>query len=489
MSQTSKLRGLLAACVLTAATVLAPVPTTAFAQRGVDLACSPTVANPCRGGSNSSTSGNSDRENRQQFDAALKRHAVVRSQLRAYVPAFKVEVIQPTTEAELIDLVDLTFIQAANSLDRLTWTLNDLNRTLTRLQQVPLAQFDSIEHLNRRGVELPRLINEATDEVAANRARAANAERTAKSLEGLSNRLAARSDRAAMTLLQWITVAAPKSTLAIDQRDVSGRRRAEVEETRPFTPIRQAEPAQPVTMPEPAVAQAAPNNTAPRGTLDERIRAAESLAPRFSRTQQFIESARLGIANRKQAIAEYGEQIRRGLEERAPWEQELKDLQAQAQESLDRSTWAGFAAHTQASNVALRVAEAYILETLRDNVVIPEVKKFLRANRVTEPITNGTVVKLYEARRTILPGIAGMNYKDTKRFMAVQARTLEVLINFEAVAAQAAETLSSGTDAEAHALAAEVSKYTDKTGLWYMEQAGERKGPLYKIFKAIVLKR
>ncbi len=168
-------------------------------------------------------------------------------------------------------------------------------------------------------------------------------------------------------------------------------------------------------------------------------------------------------------------------------ENNLSAVEALYSKVQSRTSYAASNGYRAGANAARAMAEAYILETFRDEVVIPEVKRFLRANGIMQKMDRNLVVQLYELRKSVLP--AGQQWQTLNRLIQTEKRALEVLPDFMTYALATAQSSGAPAITRAADLNREIEAGTEKAGQELIEQAAGDPGPLYSIVRAILGRR
>ena len=417
------------------------------------------------------------------FQWSRARFESVRARVRA-VGLVKGEEGQPLpqTPEELSRQTDSLFVFAAFKLDTLAFDSEGLVKQ-TEGTEAALPALDAREReLKARAEAMPAALHDASEKLNVEAAKAEAKEQAIAAVESLTDRMHARADRAALESLQWLTVASPPGTLLVNEGMVSGRKTAWRE------PLSEPVEIANGLVRDSGYVHITPTfppglRAAPRGTVDEKIAAIETLIDRFGVVKWEYEQR---VQRYKEAAAAWERKATRvksleavvGSDERRL--EAVADLYRKAQQ---RTSDAEFNGYRAGANAARAIAEAYTLEKFRDRVVIPEVKRFLRVNGITRNVDRNVIVQLYEMRKSALP--SGRDWVALNRLVEVEKRALEILPDFMAYITAAAESLATPGDAGAADLKREIEAGTAEAGRDLVEKAADADGPLYKIARAI----
>lgn len=421
------------------------------------------------------------------FQVGRVRYEALLARLRAFGPTMVDGKPAPQTLEELSRHADTLFVGAAFRLDNLAYNSDRLVQRTKETESLLQTLYARERELKVRAAALPQALREANENLSRELARAEAQERLVASVETVADRMHARADRAATETLQWLTVASPPGALLVNDKIVSERKTAKREPlSTPVEPInlQAGRPSGPIALhPE---RPPGPRAT-PSGTAEDKLTATEALIPQLeavtaqykARVSQYKEMAQ-GLQKATSRI---------GLLEAAVGGDErnvkaIEDLYSKAQSRTSTATINGYRA---GANAARAMAEAYILETFRDDVVIPEVKRFLRANGIMQKMDNSLVVQLYELRKSVLP--AGQQWQALNRLMQTEKRALEVLPDFMTYALATAQSSGAPADTRAADLLREIEAGTEKAGQELIEKAAGDPGPLYSIVQAILRRR
>jgi hypothetical protein len=424
------------------------------------------------------------------FQLSVARYEAVLARLRAY-PRVSDRVSQrpaSQTREELSRQADDLFVQTAFWFDRLAYDSARLvpqtNEYEAFLQTLYARERDS----KVRAATLPAELRVANEKLALALAGAEAQERLVASVEAVADRLHERAERAATECVQWLTVASPREVLLVSAQTLAGRKTAgreplsvpvepfDVNATRPL----QAIPLNPGRPPGP--------RTAPPGTLDDKIAATEALIPQIAAvTEQYEERERnfLKVTTVVDRVTLRVEALEAAV---GSGEKSLGSVEALTRKADSRIGQAYINGYRAGANAAQAIAEAYILETFRDEVVIPEVKRFLHANGIMQKIDRSLVAQLYALGKSALPR-DGTNWKALKQLVQTEQRALAVIDDFKTYALAAASSSASPTDTRGEALAAEIQAGTEAAGEEIIQKASGGTGPMYTIVRAILGRR
>lgn len=415
------------------------------------------------------------------FQLSAARFEAVLARLDAY-RGFKVSPQpSPGTIEELSQQADELFVSTALRLDRLSFNSDGLATQTKGLESYLQTLYADERQLKATAAILPAELRAASELLSVELARAEAQERIITSVEAVADRMHERADRAAEEAMQWLTVASPREVLLVSAGTVSGRKTSARQPmsvpTEPVYP-RPTTPAVPIRPTYPPGLRRAPS-----GTADDKISAIEGLIPQIDavsaleaeRAKLFLK-VKIQVDNVTSRIDALKIPVNRGKSSLSA----VEALTYKAKSRQSEAYWNGLRA---GGNAALAIMEAYVLEKFRDEVVIPEVKRFLRANGVMKKIDGSLVVELYRMGKSALP--TGKRWEMLNRLIEVEKRALTVLNDFETYTLAAAASLSSPTDTNGFKLAREIDTLTNDAGRELVERAAGDTGPIYKIIRAI----
>ena len=445
---------------------------------------------PCSDGGSGNTNNTSPPPGPDLFQLSVARYESVRARLRAYSHIHvSLNDPLPRTEEELSREADALFVKTAFWFDGLAYDSERLPPRTKEYEAYLQTLYARERDLNARAIALPAELREANEKLGRSLAEAEARERVIDSVEAVTDRMHARAERAATESVQWLTVASPREVLLVSAETVAGRKTAEREPMSvPIEPINlnaqrsdRAIALNPGRPPGP--------RPAPPGTADDKIAATEALLPRITAVTAEYE-LRMNHFLKVNGLVDNTTPRVEALEAAVgPGEKSLGAVEAltrKAESRASETVWNGYRA---GANAARAIAEAYILETFRDKVVIPEVKRFLRANGIMQKIDRNLVVQFYTQHKSFLPASAGEHWEALSRLISVEKRALVVLDDFETYMLAAVNSCASPTDTRGDALAAEIRAGTEEAGEEIIQKAAGGAGPIQTIVRAIMGRR
>ena len=423
------------------------------------------------------------------FQVSRVRYEAVLARLRAFGPMMVDDKPAPQTLEELSRQADTLFMVASYRLNNLAFDSDRLVQRTREDKSQLQALYARERELKTRATVLPKALREANENLSRELASAEAQERIINSVERVADRLHARADRAATESLQWLTVASPPKALLVNAQLVAERKTARREPlSAPVEPanLQASRPVGPATL---NVSYPPGPRPTPSGTVDDKIRATEALIPEFEAVTAQYNARRSEYDEVAWVLQKATSRTETLAAAVGGDENNLSAVEALYSKAQSRTSYAASNSYRAGANAARAMAEAYILETFRDEVVIPEVKRFLRANGIMQKMDRNLVVQLYELRKSVLPALAGQQWQTLNRLIQTEKRALEVLPDFMTYALATAQSSGAPAIARAADLNREIEAGTEKAGQELIEQAAGDPGPLYSIVKAILGRR
>jgi hypothetical protein len=423
------------------------------------------------------------------FQLSVARYEATLVRLRAY-PRIHVNFNAPSprTPEELSRQADARFVESAFWLDRLAFDSKELVKDMKAQDTYLQGLYAQERDLKERVGALPAALREANKNLVRALAMAEARERAVASVEAVADRMHTRAERAATESVQWLTVASPPGSLLVSAQTVADRQRAAREPLSvPIEPIdlnagRSAVPValHPKLLPGP--------RTAPPGTADDKIAAIETLLPQIATITAQYEERASNFLKVKRLVDNVTPRVEALEAAVGGGERSLGAVEALHRKAQSRIDQASINSYRAGANAAGAIAEAYILETFRDKVIIPEVKRFLRANGITRKIDRSQVAQLYVLGKSVLPR-GGTNWKALNQLVQAEKRALAVIDDFKIYAQAAAAASALPTDKRGLALAEEIRAGTEASGEEIIVKASGGTGPTYTIARAIMGRR
>lgn len=379
---------------------------------------------------------------------------------------------------ELYTSVDYTLATLNFDNDRYTKDTRDYRSLLQTL-------LDRERTLQSRQEALPAEIRAASERLKGALARAELEENRIARIEAIVDKMHERSDRNAIESIQWLRVASSQPIAGLSEVIVAGRKTAD----RAPLPT----PAEPISLnptrpPLPLVALKPPGwRNPPPGPVDDRISATEAMIPRLEaavadniRIGRELVKARSDSGKVQARVDALESTVGGGEASRAAVEKLAQSAESRVSQAVMNRYQAG-------ANAAAAIAEDYILESFRDNVVKPEVMRFLRANGITRKINKSLIVQMYQAGKSLVP--SGARIQSLNRLIDAEKRAINVIEDYKTYALAAAASASSPTDTRGTAIAAEISAGTDEAGEEIIRRGAGESGPVYEIIRAIMKRK
>lgn len=424
------------------------------------------------------------------FELSVARYEALLARLRAYGKVSVDERSSPRTLEELSRQVDALYVATAFRLDNLNFESRERARDARSLEEKLRTLEERAATLRTRAESLPAELRAANERLSNALARAEAYDSLVASVERVSERMRARADRAAEETVQWLTVATPKEHLLVSPKTLEGRKHAPhedlIEDKEPVVIIagRPGLPTNVQTKRPPGP------RAAPPGTTDEKIAAVEGLLPQLSEAFEQYEATNGLYRKAAAALKEATPRVEMLEASVGGASQSLEEVEKLKQRAESRETFARMMNGPRAgANAAEAIAEAYILEYLRDHVVRPTVTRFLIRNGVTHGISRNLIVQLYALHKTLLPSAAGRQWDELNRLIDVEKRALEVINDYKAGALAGAAAAADPEDRRGASLAAEIHEGTEAAGEQIIEKAAGDQGPIYTIVKAMLGRR
>lgn len=393
-----------------------------------------------------------------EWHAVFGRYDDVLTRLRRYVPTLLKDQKAPAKYDVLHMRSGELYVDAAFQLDTLVlrgrW-LNAQNQELER----------ELNALRSREAELRKHKSSLPAEKAAANAQLALARREASSkrapvlyIQAAADAMRLRAERAAQDCIYWLAVATPPEVRPLDESALQGRIRAAhyrlgwTEE--PPAALVQISPALP-----PAQFNERPSRRQlPPGSAYDRLAAAEALLPQFADALDLVQRNEAGYAQRSRAIEPARARIGALMNAVANSQGELNRLRAQI--ASQTTTKADLQANRTlaAANLRRAAAEAFVLETYRDRILIPDVRRFLSANRVNRTLDHAALVRIYTTKTSLLPQPHRGNYLELNRLIGVQQKTARILKDYRLYASEAAAIIATDASFQAQSIRSEINQ-------------------------------
>lgn len=420
------------------------------------------------------------------FQLSVARYEAVLARLRAY-PRIHVNLNEPSpqTPEELSRQADARFVETAFWLDRLAFDSKELVLDTKEYETYLQGLYARERDLKVRASALPAALRKANEKLVRTLAQAETQERVIASVEAVAERMHERAERAATESVQWLTVASPPGSLLVSAQTVAGRQRAPRETlsvTSEPIDLNVGRPAVPIAL-HPKLPPGP--RAAPPGTADDKIAAIEMLLPQIAATTAQYEKRASDFLKVKGLVDSAAPRVEALETAVGGGERSLEAVEALNRKAQSRIDQASINSYRAGANAAGAIAEAYILESFRDKVVIPEVKRFLRANGIMRKVDRSLVAQLYALGKSVLPR-GGANWKALKQLAQAEKRALAVIDDFKTYAQAAAASSGTPKDTRAEALAEEIRTSTEAAGEEIIEKASGGTGPIYTIVRAIM---
>lgn len=339
--------------------------------------------------------------------------------------------------------------------------------------------------LQARQATLPAEIRAAGERLKDALKRAELEENRVARIEAIADKMKERSDIAALESMQWLRVASSRQVEGLSEELVARRKTASrYPLNQPVEPVNiQAQrPAAPI------VALRPPGwKKPPPGPVDDRINATEAMIPRLEvavadniRIGRELVKARSDSGKVQARVDALESSVGGGEASRAA-------VEKLAQKAESRVSQAAMNRYQAGANAAAAIAEDYILESFRDNVVKPEVMRFLRANGITRKINKSLIVQMYQAGKSLVP--SGARVQSLNRLLDAEKRAINVIEDYKTYALAAAASAASPTDTRGMAIAAEISAGTNEAGEEIIKLGAGESGPVYEIIRAIMKRK
>jgi hypothetical protein len=424
-----------------------------------------------------------------EWRAAFDRFHDVLIRLRAYEPTLMQHQPAPVTYADLVRQSGVLFEEAAFLLDTINlrnrWLLEQIRNQDRELQALVSREAE----LTRRAAALPGEKTAATAEYARARRDADKQRMAALSVQRAARAMRDRAQRAAKDCVYWLAIAEPPGVTPI-REGLLGTRIVARQDPLVWSQQR-PEGAVLITPSAPSQEEfsGVPVRRAiPAGLATDRVAAAESLIPQLADAIQVLQRNEATFARNATVAGPARSRIAVLLSTVMRSQGELNSLRA-ATLSLRTTNWNELQMNQVRAlgNLRRAAAETYVLETYRDRVVIPEVQRFLNANRVTRTLDHASLVRIYEAHTTLLPPRSGGSYAELTRFIQMQNRTAQVLADYRIYAGAAAGLIAMDGAVQARSIQAEIQRNLGRPRGDLLRGAERETGPLAKIARALLV--
>ncbi len=375
------------------------------------------------------------------------------------------------------------------SVDHILATLNFDNDRFTKdtrdFRNLIQTLLDRERTLQARQEVLPAEIRAASERLKEALAQAEAEENRIARIEAIVDQMHQRSDQAAIESIQWLRVASPRPIAGLREEIVAGRKTADRAPMQTLVEPISLNPTRPAA---PVVALRPPGwRKPPPGPVDDRITATEAMIPRLEaavadniRIGRELVKARSDSGKIQARVDALESTVGGGEASRAA-------VEKLAQKAESRFSQAVMNRYQAGANAAAAIAEDYILESFRDNVVKPEVMRFLRSNGITRKINKSLIVQMYQAGKSLVP--SGARIQSLNRLIDAEKRAIDVIEDYKTYALAAAASASSPTDTRGTAIAAEISAGTDEAGEEIIRRGAGESGPVYEIIRAIMKRK
>jgi hypothetical protein len=395
-----------------------------------------------------------------EWSAAFSRLTDVLTRLRVQQPSLLKDQPVPVTYADLLSQTNAMFDEAAYQLDGLNLRNRWLAEQIVKLDLELRALFSSHDELVIRRTILPGEKTGARAEFARAQ-RAAEAKRMpVVSLQRAADAMRDRAQRAAQDCIYWLAVAEPPGVAPISERALAARVRSVREplswEQPPAGAAMMMSPSAP---PKEEFNLVATHRPLPGGSVADRLSVVEGLIPQLAdatelryRNETAFDFKSSAAVNLRSKVATLMAAVARSQAELNSLQVSAASLRATAPKELqaDQARALG--------NLRRSAAEAFVLEAYRDQILIPEVRRFLSANQVSPTLDHASLVRIYQNKATLLPRPNAGSYVELNRLMDVQKRTATILSDYRLFAGEAAMTVRTDGATQARSIRADVMR-------------------------------
>lgn len=399
---------------------------------------------------------------------------------------------QPATMEELRSRLDIAFVGGAYRLD-------SLNATRRRLAGDVSVSQERLETLRREAVQMEEGIASATGrkinfqkqrDAALVRAREAQAGIAAMKVR--TDAFDKRSGALATSIVQWLAAAAPPKARIVSA--AAAQRRGHISRSEMLPDLStdaypaRLNPTRPPLPPGPE--RRVEFRNPPAGSVTEKLAAIETLPPLLDEAVQAVERLNPALAGIQMSVDAAAVQNTALRQTSDAIEQEVWAMQWAADNANTRAIYATSNERIAASNMLRAATEAYILQTLRDEVAIPAARNLLASNRasaVIASLTNRKVAALYAAGRSAITTPVGGVWANLDAFMETERVILDGLKDPMNYIKAAADELGSSGRSRADELGAAICAGQTRHVLDITEKAaGALPGPLGAISRDMV---
>ncbi|MEO6392265.1 MAG: hypothetical protein ABIP75_10465, partial [Pyrinomonadaceae bacterium] len=345
-----------------------------------------------------------------EWQAVFGRYDDVLSRLRRYVPTLLKDQKAPAKYDILRLRSSELYLDAAFQLDTLLLRNRWLGAQNLELERELQALRSRAAELRKHKLSLPTEKAVANAQLALARREASSKRAPILNIQAAADAMRLRADRAAQDCIYWLAVATPPELRPLGESALSGRIRA-VQDRLSWT---EEPPAALVqisrSVPAAQFNEVPSRRPSPPGSAYDRIAAAEALLPQFADALDLLQRNEVGFAQRFRSIDPARARVSALMNAVANSQGELNRLRAQIASQTTTKADLQTNGSRAVANLRRAAAEAFVLEAYRDRTLIPDVRRFLSANRVNRTLDHAALVRIYTTKASLLPQPHRGNY-------------------------------------------------------------------------------
>jgi hypothetical protein len=425
-----------------------------------------------------------------EWRTAFGRFTDVLVRLRVQFPDLLKEQPVPVTYADLLRESGLMFEEAAFRLDsvnlRNRWVSDQLRALDKELQG--LTSRDA--QLHKRAADLPAQLAAAKADFARARRDAEQKRLPALSVQRAANAMRDRAKRAAQDCIYWLAITQPPGVTPLRENSLANRVTAR-QDVLVWAPVRpeSAVLIAPMAPPVEEFSGVPVRRAQPAGSTADRLAAAEGLIPQLKDAQESLHANEATFTQKSALLAPARTTVALLLGKVMRQQGELNGLHASIA-GLKTTDWKDLQKNqiVALGNLRRAAAEAFVVETYRDRVLVPEVRQFLSANRVsgTGTLDHAALVRNYETRTSLLNARKRDSFLELNRYVNVQVRTARILNDYRLYAPDAANAIGGDAIDQARAIRADIMQNLGGRRGDLLRGSERETGPLAKIARALL---